>query len=134
MLYFPFSEATPDSAFESAKDSPFKDPERVYELFEALALVASDWREKKGNLGRSWNDAIADLGFDLRDRVSSTSKGKYADDYKFKYKGQRRLFEKHITIGGKQADKCLSVHWYRDDDDLVLAIGHCGRHLTNTST
>lgn len=123
----------PDSALESAKDSPYKDPERVYELFEALALVASEWKENKGSLGRSWNDAISKLGFDFSNQVSMTSKGKYGDEYKFMYKGQRCLFEKHITIGGKQANKCLSVHWYRDDDDLVLAIGHCGRHLTNTS-
>jgi hypothetical protein len=123
-----------DSALESAKDSPYKDPERVYELFRALALVAEEWRKNKGSLGQSWNHALSALGFDLRDQVSMTSRGKYGDQYRFVYKGQRRLFEKHITIGAKQADKCLSVHWYRDDDDLVLAIGHCGRHLSNTST
>lgn len=123
-----------DSALTSARESPYKAPERVYQLFEALALVTSEWKEKKGALGRSWNDAVSELGFDLRDQVSKTSKGKYADDYKFMYKGQRRLFEKHITIGAKQADKCLSVHWYRDDDDLVLAIGHCGRHLSNKTS
>lgn len=123
-----------DSALASAKDSPYKDPERVYELFEALALVAGEWKEKEGSLGRSWNEAVSELGFDLRDQVSMTSKGKYGDQYKFAYKGQRLLFEKHITIGAKQPDKCLSVHWHRDDDDLVLAIGHCGRHLSNTSS
>ena len=122
-----------DSALESAKDSPYKDPDRAYEIFEALALVAEHWRKHKGALGQSWNDAISQLGFDLRDQISMTSKGKYGDQYKFMYKGQRCLFEKHITIGAKQADKCLSVHWYRDDDDLVLAIGHCGRHLSNTT-
>lgn len=123
-----------ESAIESAKDSPYKDPDRVYELFEALALVADEWKEKKGRLGRSWGDALSDLGFDYAERVSQTSKGKWSDDYKFLYKGKKRLFEKHITIGAKQADKCLSVHWYRDVDDHVLVIGHCGRHLTNTSS
>jgi len=123
-----------DSALESARQSPYKDPERVYELFEALAFVAGEWKDNNGTLGRSWNDALAELGFDLRDQVSMTSRGKYGDDYKFTYKEQRRLFEKHITVGAKQADKCLSVHWYRDDDDMVLAIGHCGRHLSNTRT
>ena len=123
-----------DSALDSAKNSPYKDPERVYELFEALALVAGTWKDKRGALGKPWNDALEEFGFDLRDQISMTSKGKHGDQYKFTYKGQRRLFEKHITIGAKQADKCLSVHWYRDDDDLVLAIGHCGRHLSNTST
>ena len=122
-----------DSALESAMESPYKDPNRVYELFEALSVVARKWKENKGSLGRSWNDEVSELGFDLRDQVSMTSRGKYGDQYSFMYKGQRCLFEKHITIGAKQADKCLSVHWFRDDGELVLAIGHCGRHLCNTS-
>lgn len=123
-----------DSADRSAAESPFKSPERVYELFEALHLVAREWRERKGALGQSWNDAMRDLGFDYRDQVSATTKGKWRKDYEFPYKGQSRLFERHITLGAKQADKCLSVHFYRDDEDLVLVVGHCGRHLTNTKT
>lgn len=123
-----------ESADRSAVESPFKSPERVYELFEALHLVAQEWRRNNGALGQSWNDAMRDLGFDYRDQVSATTKGKWRKEYEFQYKGQPRLFEKHITIGAKQADKCLSVHLYRDDDDLVLVVGHCGRHLTNTKT
>ena len=122
-----------DSAEQSAKDSPFKNPERLYEFFDALHQVAKEWRTKKGNLGRTWNEALEALGFDLRDQISQTSKTKYEDEYKFQYKGKRRVFERHVTIGAKQADKCVSVHWYRDDEDLVLAIGHCGRHLSNTT-
>jgi hypothetical protein len=122
-----------DSACDSASDSPYKDPARVFELFEALDCVATEWREKSGKLGRSWNDALAELGIDYKDQVSQTSKGKWSDDYKFLYNGEKRLFEKHITLGAKQADKCISVHWYRDDNEQVLVIGHCGRHLTNMS-
>lgn len=121
-----------DSAEQAADKSPYKNQERVYELFAALHLVASEWREKDGDLGQTWNGAMRDLGFDFRDQISATTKGKWAADYEFQYKGQARLFEKHITMGAKQADKCLSVHVYRDDDDLVLVVGHCGRHLTNT--
>lgn len=123
-----------ESADRSAAESPFKNPERVYELFEALYVVAREWQEKNGALGQSWNDAMRDLGFDYRDQVSATTKGKYRKDYEFPYKGKSQLFERHVTIGAKQADKCLSVHVYRDDEDLVLAVGHCGRHLTNTKS
>ena len=82
----------------------------------------------------SWNAALSEFGFDLRDQVSQTSKSKFGDEYRFFHKGHKQLFEKHITVGAKQADTCCSVHWFRDDDELVLAIGHCGRHLTNTRT
>lgn len=122
------------SAHRSASESPFKNADRVYELLEALHLVASEWKEQAGSLGQSWNEALAVLGFDCRDQVSQTSRGKWRAVYSFTYKGEERLFERHITIGAKQADTCLSVHWYRDDDDLVLVIGHCGRHLRNTKT
>lgn len=123
-----------DSAERSAESSPFKNPDRVYEVFEALHLVASEWRTKNGNLGQTWKEAMLTLGFEFKDQISATSRGKWGTEYEFQYKDQPRLFEKHITIGAKQADKCLSVHLYRDDDDLVLVVGHCGRHLTNTKT
>lgn len=123
-----------DSAERSASESPYKNPDRVYEVFEALHLVATEWRAKKGNLGQTWKEAMQALGFEFKDQISSTSKGKWRSEYEFPYNGQLRLFEKHVTIGAKQADKCLSVHLYRDDDDLVLVVGHCGRHLTNTKS
>ncbi len=125
-----------ESAQKSAQESPFKQPQRVYEAFEALYVVAGEWQDKlrKGQgLGRSFKDLMQDLGFDVH-RVSPTSKGKWGDDYKFVYKGDRVLFEDHITLGSGQPDMCLSIHWYRDNDDQVVVIGHCGIHGTNTST
>lgn len=123
-----------DSAVDSANDSPYQSPDRVYEFFEALHFIASEWREKDGVLGRSWGEAMVAMGFDLRDQISKTSKGKFGKEYTFVYKGKKRLFEQHVTLGAKQAHKCLSVHIWRDDDDKVVVIGHCGRHLSNTST
>jgi len=121
-----------DSAEDAAKESPYQSPQRVYDAFEALTLVVSEWRDKKGALGKSFKDALAELGFDVH-RVSMTSKGKWGNEYKFPYNGERRLFGKHITLGSGQPNTCLSIHWHRDDENKVVAIGHCGRHLTNTS-
>lgn len=123
-----------DSALDSAKNSPFRNIERVSELFEAIAIVADEWREGGGALGQSWEQAFANLGFEYKDKISQTSRGKWRADYEFVYHGEKRLFEQHITIGSGQPDKCLSVHWWRDDEKRVLVIGHCGRHLTNMST
>jgi hypothetical protein len=121
-----------DSAEVSVKDSPYQNPDLAYELFTALHLVTSEWKQKNGVLGRSFKDAMKDLGFDVHG-VSGTSKGKWREQYTFDYKGDRLLFEDHVTLGAKQANKCLSIHWYRDEEDLVVAIGHCGIHLKNTS-
>jgi len=116
-------------------DSPFKDAPKVYRFFEALWLVASEWRDNGGRLGTTWAKAMERHRFpDVREHISQTAEGKWGEEYRFLYKGTKRLFEKHVTFGAKQADKCLSIHWYCDEVDLVLVIGHCGRHLTNTST
>jgi len=124
-----------DSAISSAMDSPFKDAPKVYRFFEALWLVASEWRDNGGRLGTTWAKAMERHRFpDVREHISQTAEGKWGEEYRFLYKGTKRLFEKHVTFGAKQADKCLSIHWYCDEVDLVLVIGHCGRHLTNTST
>jgi hypothetical protein len=122
-----------ESAEESAKKSVYKNPNRVYEAFEALNDVASAWRNTEGKLGKSWKDALKERGFDIH-QVSQTSGTKWKNDYSFSYKGKSQLFSDHITIGAKQADKCCSIHWYRDDADKVLVIGYCGEHLPNTKT
>jgi len=120
-----------ESAEESVKNSPFKNTRRLYETLEALWLVATQWKESEGRLGKSFKDALKEEGVDVHP-VSQTSKGKWEDDYRFVYKGRRLFFEEHTTIGAGQPDKCLSIHWYRDESDFVLVIGHCGRHLANT--
>jgi hypothetical protein len=125
------------SAFDSAQDSPFKRPNRVYEALEAINEVCLEWADslRTGEpMGQSWIEAFRKRGFDYKDSVSTTSKGKYEDDYYFTYEGQRILFEQHITEGAKQPDKCFSIHMCRDYEKRKIAIGHVGRHLTNTNT
>ncbi len=122
-----------ESADESARISVYKNPDRVYEVFLALYTVASEWTTKDGNLGQSWKQALRNLGFDVH-QVSQTSGTKWKSDYDFVYKGKSLLFSEHITIGAKQSDKCCSIHWYRDDKNLVIVIGYCGEHLPNTKT
>lgn len=122
-----------DSAIDSAVDSPYQHPDRVSQLFQALNELVCRWKSE-GKLGETWVSALKQRGFDYKDQISKTSLGMYADDYKFIYQGKKRLIENHVTIGAKQADSCLSVHWFRDDKNKVLVIGSCGRHGTNTSS
>jgi hypothetical protein len=122
-----------DSVIESAANSPYQQPDRVYQLFLALNELVGRWK-KDGRLKESWHTALKQKGFEYKEKISVTTLGKYADDYSFIYEGQKLIFENHITIGAKQADTCLSVHWRRDDQKKVLVIGSCGRHGTNTSS
>lgn len=130
---FPNTLVILDSAVHSAQDSPYQHPQRVAELFEALDELVRRW-QKDGKLGQSWKPALKELGFEYSDNISMTTRGKYADDYAFLYEGRKRLFENHVTIGAKQPESCLSVHWIRDDKKKVLVVGSCGRHGKNTSS
>jgi hypothetical protein len=85
-------------------------------------------------MGGSWKQMMEAHGFEWAEHVSQTSRTKWAGDYSFQYRGERRLFEEHVTLGAGQPDTCISVHVLRDDDEGKLVIGHVGRHLTNMSS
>ena len=116
------------SAESSAEDSPYQNPDRVYDVLKALYEVTTEWRQRNGQLGKGFKDAMNDRGFEVH-RVSPTSKGTWPDEYYFPYEGSRVLFEDHITL---VAETCLSVHWHRHKETRRVVIGHCGRHLRNT--
>ncbi|MBI2806883.1 MAG: hypothetical protein HYX68_18035 [Planctomycetes bacterium] len=120
-------------AIESARQSPYRWPEKVYALFEALAELTHLWQQK-GSLGTGWHDALKPKGFDYAEFISPTAKGKYGDEYTFRYEGVPVLFEHHVTLGARSADTCISTHWFRDEARKRLVIGWCGKHLSNTQS
>jgi len=124
------------SAYSSASASPYKQPERVLEALAALDEVASIWAETvdTGKAGGSVRQLFKARGFDYADDVSQTSKGKWGSEYTATYKGQEVDISPHITLGAKQADTCLSVHWAWHKDEKVAVVAHVGRHKTNTKT
>lgn len=122
------------SALESAQESPYRRPEEVRDALVALDEVAGRWAETldTGGMGESWWEALARHGFEYKSRISETTRGNWAEDYTFVYEGEKVLFEEHVTIGKKQADRCLSIHFHRDPKARRVVVGHVGRHLTNT--
>ena len=123
------------SADESAADSPYQNPQRVYALLHALGDIARRWRTNALNM--EWFEAFqkADPQFVYKPHLSQTTASNNWEDYAFLYDGVRRLFEPHVSLG-KSFDpkKCLSVHWYRDEDAKKVVVGWCGRHRPNTKT
>lgn len=124
------------SAHSSAEDSPYKQPERVLEALVALDEVASAWAESvdSGKASGSVRQLFKKRGFDYADDVSQTSRGKWASQYVVDYKGHQLDISPHITLGAKQADTCLSIHWAWHKDEKVAVVAHVGRHKTNTKT
>jgi hypothetical protein len=119
------------SALDSAADSPYQQPDKVYGLLQALDDLVRTWQQQ-GSLGRPWYDALKQKGFEYKEFISDTSLNRYGDEYHFPYKGQRVLCQHHITLGVGSPNMCLSVHWARDDDAKRILIGWIGRHRTNT--
>lgn len=122
-----------ERAIESAAESIYKSPERVYQLFEALDEICTKWKTD-GNPGDTWKSVLAKKGFDYKQDISMTTKGKYGEEYFRKYKGNRVSIAEHVTLGKGGPETCLSVHFWRDEENQTLLIGHCGKHLTNTKT
>jgi hypothetical protein len=102
----------------------------------AIDDVAGHWGQQLAggpNLGPR-KEAFRQRGFEYKEDISQTSEGKWRDEYSYTYEGKKTLFAPHITIGAKQADKCLSVHMFWDEPKSVVVIAHVGRHKTNTRT
>jgi hypothetical protein len=123
-----------DSARESAAVSPYQSPEQVYFLIRELHGIAKRWRQGRGRLGQDWHSALRLTGFEFKAKISGVTKGKFGDEYHFLYKRQRVLFEEHVTKGAKDKNTCFSLHLFRDTESLVVVIGHCGNHLSNTTS
>lgn len=124
------------SAHSSALASPYKHPERVQEALAALEEVASIWSDTigSGKAGGSLRQLFKARGFDYADDVSQTSKGKWGGEYTATYNGVELDISPHITLGAKQPDTCLSIHWAWHKDEKVVLVAHVGRHKTNTKT
>ncbi|MCW5790451.1 MAG: hypothetical protein KIT72_08520 [Polyangiaceae bacterium] len=123
-----------EDAFSSARESPFKQPDKAYSALMAIDDVAQRWAEQLAGgpkLGPR-KEAFRQRGFEYKENISQTSEGKWRDEYSYVYNGTKILFAPHITIGAKQADKCLSVHMFWDEQKRCVAIAHVGRHKTNT--
>ena len=123
-----------DSSRSSAKDSPFRRPEEVYEVLMIMDRVAGVWARNRGSSDLRQMLRDEGLGKRVSNFISRTAKGKWGDDYSFMYKGKSQLFEWHVTLGAGSADTCASIHFLPDEVEGKLVIGHVGKHLTNTSS
>jgi hypothetical protein len=124
-----------ESAEEAASKSPYKQPDKVYEFLRALYDIAQNWKKNKGALGKDgWRGALEKEGFVYKPAISQTTRNNWGNEYTFKYNGDKLLFEEHVTLGAGDPNTCASVHWILDKKNMVVVVGHCGRHLPNTRT
>jgi hypothetical protein len=126
-----------ESALEAAADCPFQNPSQVYRALQAINEVAEIWKnsiETKKSMGGGLVEVFRLKGFDFKKEISQTCRTKFKEDYTFNYRGERRIFEQHITEGSGNPNSCFSVHMFFDRDVKKVVIAHIGKHLPNTST
>lgn len=125
-----------EAAYSSASDSPYKQPERVLEALQALEEVAALWAHSvdTGESTGSVRSLFKERGFEYADDISQTTKGKWGDQYTATYDGQELDIAPHITLGAKQPETCISIHWAWHKAEKVAIVAHVGRHKTNTKT
>ncbi len=120
-----------DSALRAAEDSPFQRPDEVYEFLMKLHTLAVQWRTRGGVLGQSWDAGLRQQGYGEK-LLSDTARTRFRRHYEHAWRGEKRLFEAHWTLGSRDANHCLCVHWWRDDQRREVVVGWVGRHLPNT--
>jgi len=125
-----------DAAVEAARLSPYRAPSRVLQALQAIDEVAGLWVVglSGGKSPGPLKNLFRQRGFDYKDDVSQTSRGKWRGEYEARYNGQEIDISPHITVGAKQADTCISIHMHWDRETQKVVIAHVGRHKTNTKT
>lgn len=123
-----------DSSVAAAKNSPFIRPGEVYGALSQMNVVAGVWNRNEGGGDLRQMLIQGGLGRRVSNFISQTTLGKWGDEYRFLYNGERRLFEWHVTLGAGSGDTCASIHFLPDAEAEKLIIGHVGRHLSNTNT
>ena len=121
-----------ERAEDSAEDSAFLRPDEVYEFFRAMHEIAHELRQ--GQLeGRRLDLVFADRGFRSKPSSAQTRK-RYHRFYHMSLAGREVDLSQHVTLGSRNQNTCLSIHWWHDKEGGRFVIGHCGKHLPNTLT
>jgi len=123
-----------ESAYASALDSPYEDPERVRAIIEAMAGVAR--RRRDGMLGSSLREAFGDLGLEYRAAIARNTSAKLREQYRFRNNGREFEAEEHIVLGNTyDPRRCLRIYFSsRIPNEPRFVIAHVGRHFEVRTT
>ena len=119
-----------DRARESAERSAFRRPDEAYAFFEALHAVAGTLAS--GNHGDP-HDLLQARGFTSKPSHHLTM-ARHHRFYHMRFDGREVDLSQHVTLGSRNQNTCMSIHWWHDSAHGRFVIGHCGKHLPNTRT
>lgn len=119
-------------AHDSAAESPYHSPARVYEALGALAEAARRYADD--DLPGGFAAFFAERGLDFAQGVSPTARHRWPREYERTYAGTTVTLGPHLRFGTGPPRSHCRIYWHLDDDARVIVIGHVGKHLTDTNT
>lgn len=121
-----------ERAEESAAASAFKRPDEVYEFFESLYGIA--WRLRENDhAGQPLETLFLQRGFRKKPCAPGTMRRLHRF-YHMRFEGEEIELSQHVTLGSRNQNTCLSIHWWHDKGTGRFVVGHCGKHLPNSLT
>ena len=116
------------SALDSANDSSFRNPEKVYKALLGLSHVAKLYH--LGVEGKHPSELLRTVcQMDVSADISPTARGKYGRHYEFLHEGQKIVAGPHIGAGRGGANDCFRAYWYVDEEKRRYILCHVGEHL-----
>ncbi|MEY2714797.1 MAG: hypothetical protein RIT24_1140 [Planctomycetota bacterium] len=117
-----------ERAFESAECSAFRRPAEVHAFFRALQEVATMLAQ---GLHEDPFHLLLERGFPSKPSNPQTM-ARHRRFYFMMHEGREISLSQHVTLGSRNQNTCLSIHWWHDSARKRFVIGHCGKHLPNT--
>ena len=126
------------SAFESAGESPFRHPTRVYDALMRLDELAGLYARPEG-FGQSLGQAANELGLNWRGDVSELARGRWPEHYRFSHDGHDLWMGPHVALGsGSGANNIARIYLHVSDGDdglpRGLIVASVGRKKPDTTT
>ena len=119
-----------ERALESAERSAFRRPGEVFAFLRALSetaqLLANGVHEDPFHL-------LKQRGFPSKPSNGLTM-SRHRRFYFMPFEGREVSLSMHVTLGSRNQNTCMSIHWWHDSEGRRFVIGHCGKHLPNTRT
>jgi hypothetical protein len=117
------------SAVESAQESEYVEPLRVFKVLMEIYLTSVLYHENTPGLDFGTSVRACSGGCEYSDDVSGTARTKYKNDYEFTYKGEKITAGPHAGTGRDSSNTCFRIYWYVDRAERKFIICHVGIHL-----
>jgi len=129
-----------DEAYTSAKnyskwtqlDISWEMLESIIEVLYPLVFSHDESANKKCNIEQEY-DSRCRFHLALKEGAQTNSSSDLQKIRQRQYDGKHINISPHIVYGTKEPD-LLRIHYYQDNKNKKIVIGHCGQHLQNAST